>query len=63
MVSSCVSVVLILSSGRWICSCSVWSVNTGVVPLVPTIMIIIGGTFHPLSKISKRRDWNLVVFC
>ena len=61
IVLKCVSVDLIESCGRCSCSWRIWSVGICVVPLAPAIIIIIGGTFHPLLRILLRRGVYFMV--
>ena len=63
MVFSCVSVDSILAYGRCSYSCRIWSVDICVVPLAPMVTIIMGGTFHPLLRISLRSQRYFIVFC
>ena len=61
MVLRCVSMDLIESCGRCNCSWRIWSVGICVVPLALAIIIMIGGTFQPLLRISFRRGVYFVV--
>ena len=47
IVFKCVSVDLIASWGRCSCSCGTSSVEMWVVPLAPTMRMMIGGIVHP----------------
>ena len=60
---SCVSVFLMWVCGKLNCSWSRLSEVMWVVPLAPAIIMAIGGTFHPLRRISLRRGIYFAIFC
>ena len=61
MVLRYASVVLIELCRRCNCSWRIWNVDICVVPLAPAIIIMIGGTCHPVLQILLRRGVYFMV--